>query len=205
MRGDRGAPVAAIVLAAGSSTRMGANKLLFTLDGEPLVRRAARHGVTAGLDPVIVVLGHEAELVRLALVGVACRCVVNEGHTAGVNSSLKRGLAALPSDADALVVMLADMPCVTSEMLAALVARYRAGTAPLVISEYGGVNAPPMLYHRDLFEELRVMEGEGCGRQVVKRHRQDADVVSWEAAALTDVDVPADFQRVRSLVSAGRT
>src|SRR6185436_20155579 len=96
----------------------------------------------------------------------------------GINTSLKTGIAAvekLPERPQAALVMLADMPFVTSEMIAALIARYRASTAPLVISDYGGVNAPPMLYDRSLFNELLAMTGEGCGRQVVKRHRAEAD------------------------------
>ena len=78
-------------------------------------------------------------------------------------------------------------------MIATLVERYRTSTAPLVISDYGGVNAPPMLYDRSLFDELGSMQGEGCGRQVVKRHRAEALAVSWPSDALTDLDVPDDY------------
>jgi molybdenum cofactor cytidylyltransferase len=198
---ERTGKVAGVVLAAGSSTRMGKNKLLFDLGGEPVVRRAVHRAATAGLDPVIVVLGYEAELVRRELDGLdpPCRIVVNSDYELGINSSLKTGIAALPATAVAVVVMLADMPLVTAEMIATLVTRYRSSDAPLVISDYEGVNAPPMLYDRVLFEELRVMEGEGCGRQVVRRHRASAVVVAWPVAGLTDLDVPADYERVRSL------
>ena len=85
---------------------------------------------------------------------------MNPDYERGINSSLKTGIAALPASAVAAVVMLADMPLVTAEMIAALVTRYCESEAPLVISDYDGVNAPPMLYDRALFEELRVMEGE---------------------------------------------
>ena len=203
MPAERTGKVAGVVLAAGSSTRMGKNKLLFDLDGEPVVRRAVHRAATAGLDPVIVVLGYEAELVRRELDGLdpPCHIVVNSDYELGINSSLKTGIAALPATAVAVVVMLADMPLVTAEMIATLVTRYRSSDAPLVISDYEGVNAPPMLYDRVLFEELRVMEGEGCGRQVVRRHRTSAVVVAWPVAGLTDFDVPADYERVRSLTA----
>jgi molybdenum cofactor cytidylyltransferase len=196
---ERAGAVAGIVLAGGSSTRMGENKLLFDLDGESVVRRAVRQAAAAGLDPVIVVLGHEAERVRSELEGLSppCRIVVNDNYESGINSSLKTGLAAVPATAVAAVVMLADMPFVTSEMIGMLMTRYRSSDVPLVISDYDGVNAPPMLYDRALFEELRVMEGEGCGKQVVRRHRADAAVVEWPAAALADLDVPADYERIR--------
>jgi molybdenum cofactor cytidylyltransferase len=203
MPADRSGSVAGVVLAAGSSIRMGRNKLLFDFDGEPLVRRAVRRAATAGLDPVVAVLGYEAELVRRELDGLdpPCRVVVNPDYERGINSSLKTGIAALPAAAVAAVVMLADMPLVTAEMIATLVTRYRASEAPLVISDYEGVNAPPMLYDRVLFEELRVMEGEGCGRQVVRRHQASAVVVAWPVAALTDLDVPGDYELVRSLAA----
>jgi len=205
MPGERAGAVAGIVLAAGASTRMGENKLLFELDGEPLVRRAVRRAVTAGLDPVIAVLGHEADRVRRELDDLApgCRIVVNADYASGVNGSLKTGMAALPATAAAVVVLLADMPFVTSEMVATLVARYRATTAPLVISDYEGVHAPPNLYDRALFPELRTMEGEGCGKVVVRRHSAEAVAVAWPAVALTDLDVPEDYERVRSGLATG--
>jgi molybdenum cofactor cytidylyltransferase len=201
MPADRSGPVAGVVLAAGSSTRMGKNKLLFDVDGESVVRRAVRQAASAALDPVIVVVGYEAELVRRELDRLDTRCLiaVNPDYERGINSSLKTGIAEVPASAVAAVVMLADMPLVTAEMIAELVTRYRASEAPLVISDYDGVNAPPMLYDRALFEELRVMEGEGCGRQVVRRHKSSAEVIAWPVTALTDLDVPSDYELVRSL------
>jgi molybdenum cofactor cytidylyltransferase len=193
---DRGGPVAGILLAAGTSSRMGSNKLLFQLQGESLLRRMARRALAGGLHPLLVVLGHEAERAARELDGLSCRTVVNPGYEQGITSSLQTGLSALPAEARAAVVLLADMPFVSSEMIAALLTRYRQSEAPLVISEYEGVNAPPMLYDRALFGELQAMaEGSGCGRQVVKRHRGEAVVLSWPAAALADVDVPEDYAR----------
>jgi molybdenum cofactor cytidylyltransferase len=200
---ERTGAVAGIVLAAGTSTRMGQNKLLFELDGESVVRRAVRVAIASGLDPVIVVLGHEAARVRTELAGLACRSIENPDYERGINGSLKTGVAAVPTSARAAVVMLADMPFVSAEMIATLIAHYRTSTAPLVISDYEGVNAPPMLYDRVLFPELQTMEGEGCGKVVVRRHRAEAAVVAWPVAALTDLDVPDDYARVRAALSAG--
>jgi molybdenum cofactor cytidylyltransferase len=196
---ERGGPVAGILLAAGTSSRMGANKLLFELEGESLLRRAVRRALEAGLSPLLVVLGHEAERAERELQGLPCVVVLNRDYEAGITSSLQSGVAALPATAPAVVVMLADMPFVTAEMLAGLAARWRAGAAPLVISDYEGVNAPPMLYDRALFGELRAMPVEGasgCGRPVVKRHRTEAEVLAWPAAALADLDVPEDYERL---------
>ncbi len=197
MPSERSGAVAGIVLAAGSSIRMGQNKLFFTLDGETLLRRVVRRALGAGLDPVVVVVGHEADRARAELSGLPCTAVENADYALGINRSLRTGISHVPETARAAVVMLADMPFVTSHMLGELVGRYRESTAPLVISAYGDVNAPPMLYDRALFPELRQMTGEGCGRQVVRRHRHEAVAVSWPEARLQDIDVPEDYERIR--------
>ena len=198
MPSERGGAVAGVVLAAGSSTRMGRNKLFFDLGGETLLRRVVRRAIDAGLDPVIVVVGHEAERARAELLGLPCTPVDNPDHALGINRSLRTGISRVPETARAAVVMLADMPFVTSRMVAGLVARYRDSAAPLVISAYGDVNAPPMLYDRALFPDLRQMQGEGCGRQVVRRHRDEAVALSWPEAALQDIDVPEDYERIKA-------
>ena len=201
MPADRAGAVAGVVLAAGTSTRMGRNKLFMELEGEPLVRRVVGRAAKAGFDPLIVVLGHEAALVQEALQGIPYRPVVNPDYERGVNSSLRAGIgAAAETPARAAVVVLADMPFVTTDMIATLVAKYRESDAPLVISDYAGVNAPPMLYDRSLFGELAMSEGQGCGRQVVKRHRHEAVSASWPAEALTDLDAPKDYERVKAAV-----
>lgn len=188
--------LAAVVLAAGSSSRMGRNKLLLELDGETLVRRAVRAASEAGLDSVIVVLGHEAARVRPQLEGLACRAIVNPDHARGFDTSLHAGVRQA-ADADAIVVVLADMPHVTAAMIATLLERYRATRAPLVVSHYGDVQAPPTLFDRRLFGELLATPGERCAKQVVGRHRHEAVVVDWPEGARRDIDVPADYDRVR--------
>ncbi len=189
--------IAGVVLAAGSSTRMGRNKLLLTLDGEPMVRRTLRATLEAALEPVVVVLGHEPERVREAISGLGCRTVVNPDHAQGVRLSVQVGIREV-SEARAAVVILADMPFVTAAMIRALVDRYRESTSPLVSSQYGDVNAPPTLYDRSLFPEMLAMTGEGCGKQVVRRHLHEAAFVTWPEAALADVDLPEDYERIRA-------
>ena len=194
----RAGPVAGVLLAAGTSSRMGSNKLLFELDGESILRGAVRRALAGGLSPLLVVLGHESDKAARELEGLPCQWALNPLYEQGINSSLKSGILAVPPQARAAMVLLADMPFVTPEMIAAMVARYRETRAPLVISDYEGVNAPPMLYDRSLFNELLTMTGEGCGRQVVKRHRGEAEVLAWPAAALSDIDVPEDYARAKS-------
>jgi len=102
----------------------------------------------------------------------------------------------------AAVVMLADMVLVTEQMLAAVVATARGSDAHLVVSRYGEVTAPPLLFRRALFGELLAWTGEGCGKTVVQRHRGEAAFVDWPPAALADVDTPEDFAAAEALHSA---
>jgi len=194
---ERAGPVTGVVLAAGSSRRMGTNKLLLTIGGESVLRRAVRRAVEAGLAPVIAVLGHDSDRAAAQLAGLPCHVVLNPDHERGMNGSLRAGVAAVPPEAIGAVVLLADMPLVTSDMIAELVRRYRAGAAPLLLSTYGEVLAPPMLYDRALFGELcEFLDGDGCGKRVAKRHRAEALEVAWPPAALADLDFPDDVRRV---------
>ena len=200
---DRRPPVAGVVLAAGASERFGRNKLLLRIAGESLVRRAARAAVEAGLSPVVVVLGHDAERLRVELDGLdpgAIRLVVNPDYARGMNASLEAGLAALPGEAAAAVVLLADMPRVTAGMVARLVAAFRETKAPIVASDYGGVQAPPTLYAHSLFAELGGAGGDGAGKRAVRRHAREVVLVPWPPSALADVDREEDwepFERLR--------
>jgi molybdenum cofactor cytidylyltransferase len=181
---DRRESIAGVVLAAGTSSRMGRNKLLLELAGQSVLRRAVLTAVDSGLDPVQVVLNAE--------------------YQEGIHSSLRNGIRAVPGSCGAAVVLLADMPLVDAAMIRALVERYRAAGAPLVVSDYEGVDAPPIVYDRRLFPELGALEGEGCGKRVIKRHSAEAIRVPWPARALTDLDLPGDVERVRDQLGGAR-
>ena len=185
--------VAGVILAAGASRRMGKNKMLLELDGESLIRRAAKRALAAGLSPLVVVLGHEADRLRVELRDLPLAFAVNPDYTGPTSGSLHQGLNALGSDVDAVVVMLGDMVRVTAETLALLVAAARGTEAPLVVSRYGEVTAPPLLFRRALFGELLAWTGEGCGKAVVQAHKHEAMYVDRPEALLVDVDTPEDF------------
>lgn len=214
MSGGAARRVAGIVLAAGSSTRMGRNKLLLELDGEAVVRRAARTAIVAGLDPVVIVTGHEHEAVTARLHDLGVTTVNNTEHAKGTHTSVAAGVSALGASAHgvsalgddfaAAVIILADMPFVTASMLRDVVALYRRSRAPLVVSRYGGdVTAPPILYDRSLFGELVRMDAR-CGRAVVRRHLDSAVMADWPTEAARDLDRPADYERAREkLARAG--
>ncbi|PYP00005.1 MAG: hypothetical protein DMD60_00295 [Gemmatimonadetes bacterium] len=190
--------VAGVILAAGASRRMGKNKMLLELAGETLVRRAAKRALGAGLSPVVVVIGHEAARLRAELKDLSLELVVNPDYTGPTSGSLHRGLNTLGAEVDAVVVVLGDMVRVTVDSLAMLVAAARGTAAPLVVSRYGDVTAPPLLFRRTLFGELLAWTGEGCGKAVVQAHKHEAMYVDRPEALLVDVDTPEDFAAVQS-------
>jgi molybdenum cofactor cytidylyltransferase len=186
-------PVAAVILAAGASRRMGRTKQLLPVEGEPMVRRAVRRALAAGLSPVIVVLGHDADRVRKALAGLAITFVTSPDATGPTSGSLHAGLRALGTEVPAAVILLADMVRVTETMLRSLVERSHSRGAALEVSRYGEVLAPPLLFPRALWPELLAWHGEGCGKAVVRAHLDDASLHDWPESALQDVDTPADY------------
>jgi molybdenum cofactor cytidylyltransferase len=203
MSARRNGHVAGVVLAAGSSSRMGRNKLLLDLGGESVLRRAAR-AAAAGCDLVVVVLGHEADRAQSELAGLACRCVRNADHALGAGTSIRAGVAAVPPGTQAIVFTLADMPFATAATIRAAVEAYRAGTARVVISRYGETEAPPTLFDRSLFDELLAVDPKRGARVVARRHQGDAAEVVWPAADGLDLDAPADYEAARARLAQGQ-
>lgn len=176
----------------------GRNKMLMELGGEPLVGRATKRTIEAGLSPVVVVAGFEQDRVRAAVEGLDVTIVENSDYSGPMSGSMHAALRALPDDVDAVVVVLGDMVHVTADMIGAVLAAGVESTAPLVVSRYGDVTAPPILFKRALFEELLAWHGEGCGKPVVRAHIVNAEVRSWPAAFLADVDTVEDWTRLTS-------
>ncbi len=163
--------IGGVVLAAGSSRRIGVNKLLETLDGTTLIEHAVGAAIAAGVDPLVVVLGRDADRIRTLLAPHGCRFTVNPAPDAA-SGSLHCGLEALAGEVDAAVVLLADMPRVSAAMVHRLLDIARRCDAGIVASRYDGVIAPPVLFRRLLFPELMAWNGDGGPRPIVERHRR---------------------------------
>jgi molybdenum cofactor cytidylyltransferase len=189
--------VGAVILAAGSSSRMGSPKQTLRYRGESLLRRAALAALGAGCRPVVVVTGANAELSRRELDGLDVREVLNTGWESGMASSVRAGVEALAgaSDAGAVVLMLCDQPHVTAEVISGLVAAHRDTGSPVVASTYGESFGVPALFDRRLFAELAQLEGAAGARQVIKRHASEAQFLSFPNGEV-DVDTPDDFSRL---------
>ena len=189
--------VAAVVLAAGASTRMGTQKLLLPLDDEPLVRRTVRQVCEAGFDEVLVVVGHEHDKVLAALDGLPIRHAVNPEYATGMGSSFRTAIEHL-TDTDAAMFALADQPFVTACDYRALLDAYVGGRPAIVSVRYGDVIAPPHLFTRALYSELAVLQ-HGA-RSVLRRHAGEMLELEFPRELLEDIDTPDDYERAKRLL-----
>ncbi len=187
--------VSAVVLAAGASTRMGAQKLLLPLGDEPIVRRTVRQVCDAGFDEVLVVVGYESENVLAALEGLPIRSAINADYLTGMGSSFRTAVEHL-GDSEAAMFALADQPFVTAQEYRSVLDAYRQHAPSIVSVRYGDVMAPPHLFTREFFPDLaRLQHG---ARSMLERHRNRTTVLRFAPDLLLDIDTPEDYERARS-------
>ena len=189
--------VAAVVLAAGRATRMGSNKLLAEAGGKALLRHVVDAAFVSRARPVIVVTGHEAEAVAAALAGTAIRVVHNPHYAEGLSTSLKAGIAAVPAEAAAAVILLGDMPAVTGSLIDALIeafaqAPHMAAVVPVHVGERGN----PALLSRRIFSEVPRLTGDRGARPLLDAHSDVLEIAGGSAVAL-DIDTPAALAALR--------
>ena len=201
---ETGRKVAGLVLAAGRSTRMGGpNKLLEEIGGRPLVRIATEQVIASRAKPVIVVTGHQRERVERALAGLPVSFVHNPDFANGLSTSLKAGIAAVPSDADGAIVCLGDMPQVNAVLIDRLIAAFDPAHGALVaIPTIAGKRGNPVLWSRRFFPGLMAVEGDVGARHLIGGYAEAVvEVPVEDAAALTDVDTPEALIAVRAAMA----
>jgi len=192
--------VAVIVLAAGRSTRMGGpNKLLAELDGKKLVRIATEQALASKATGVIVVTGHQAELVEQALAGLDVKFVRNQDFAAGLASSVKAGIAAVPPDADGAVICLGDMPLIDAGLIDRLIDDFSAERGHLIVVPVAdGRRGNPVLWSRRFFQELMTLDGDVGARHLIARHSEAvAEVAVQGEGAFLDIDTPQALEAAR--------
>ena len=193
--------VAAVVLAAGRSTRMGGpNKLLADIARRPLVRIAAEEALASRAKPVIVVTGHQREQVETALAGLPVQFVHNPEYADGLGTSVRAGIAAVPADADGAIVCLGDMPQVDAGLIDRLIAAFDPDQGALVVMPtFEGRRGNPVLWSRRFFPDLTAIEGDVGARHLIGRYSEAVvEVPLAGKAALVDVDTPEALVGVRA-------
>ena len=201
-----GRRVAAVILAAGRSTRMGGpNKLLAEIGGRPLVRIAVEEALASRSRPVIVVTGHQRDEVDAALAGLKVERVHNPNFAEGLSTSLKAGLAAVPDNVDGVIVCLGDMPQVSASLIDRLTAAFDPERGALVVMPtIDGKRGNPVVWSRRFFHELATLEGDVGARHLIARYPEAVvEVPVTDRAALVDVDTPEALTRVKAEIERG--
>ncbi|MBP9041014.1 MAG: nucleotidyltransferase family protein [Anaerolineaceae bacterium] len=188
--------IAAVILAAGGSSRMGQPKLLLPWQGEALIRWPVKIALAAGLSPVIVVTGASADEVEEALNGLPVEIIHNPDWEKGQSTSLRCGIAALPETSEAAILFLGDQPKLPGDLLEKMIAEFHAHapSIPIFIASFHGKRGNPVLFDRSVFQDLQRVEGDAGGRTIFNKYPVQYIPVESEDV-LTDIDSPEDYQK----------
>jgi molybdenum cofactor cytidylyltransferase len=198
---EKGRNIAALVLGAGKSSRMGGpNKLLAEIGGRPLIRIVVDQVLKSRARPVVVVTGHQRDRVETALSGLPVRFVHNPNFADGLGTSLKAGIAALPAEVDGVIVCLGDMPQVDAAIIDRLIGALDPDKGALVaVPTIDGKRGNPVVWSRRFFSDLMTVEGDVGARYLIGRYPEAiVEVVLTGTAALTDVDTPEALEAVKA-------
>jgi molybdenum cofactor cytidylyltransferase len=204
---------AAIILAAGSSSRMagGRHKLLLPLDDRPVLAHVIDATLASQAHPIIVVLGHQSDQVRSQIkhyiIHHDITCIENTHYLQGMSTSLRIGIQTLltggyrkgilPYRVDSALIMLGDQPLITSRVIDTLITAYRTAGTPIVAPLYNGKRGSPVLFDKSLFAELIEVTGDEGGRTVLERHSQEVKLIEiGDTLANYDVDTWEAYEQV---------
>ncbi len=188
--------IAAVVLAAGMSSRMGGrNKLLREIGGMPMIRRSVEAVLASSASPATVVTGRDEAEIRAALAGLDVAFVHNPDFSAGMAGSLKAGIAAVPNDADGVVVALGDMPFVTAHHIDRLIAAYDEDEGRTIcVPTHDGKWGNPVLWSRRYFPEMLAITGDKGARELLHAYADKlCEVPMEDEGILRDFDTPEAF------------
>jgi molybdenum cofactor cytidylyltransferase len=195
MMSKRTPSTALILLAAGSSSRMGVPKQLLQFKGKPLLRHSADVAVSSGCKPIIVVLGFRQQELRAALAGLDVDIVVNERWADGMGRSIQTGLKAIDDkDIDGAVLALADQPFVTAEFLSGLVIKAHETRKRIVGSRYADTVGVPAFFAQEAFQGLLALEPDRGCKALIQANPLDTLLIDCPQAA-RDIDTPEDYAR----------
>jgi molybdenum cofactor cytidylyltransferase len=187
---------AAILLAAGASTRLGQAKQLIVMDNEPLLARTVRMALDAECEPVIVVTGFEQEKMQVALDGLPVKFVHNPGWREGMGSSLRCGVQALGPDMHNVLLLVCDQLALSAEFLRELLHTHLLREKPITAARYEGHLGAPAIFPVDFFPELCNVKGDRGARSILETHANEVTAVEFASGAI-DLDTPEQLQALR--------
>ncbi len=187
--------VFAVVLAAGESSRFGSTKQLAEYDGETLAGRAVRLAEDVCDERTVLVVGNDWKSVLAACGPLRGFFVRNSDYKSGLARSIACGVSAVAHSADAVLLSMADQPLITAVHLNSLISEWRGAPNEIVISEYAGINGPPVIFPAGCFDNLMQLEGDQGARSLLTDTKYSVRGLAFEAAAV-DIDTPEDFAKL---------
>ena len=186
-----------IVLAAGLSKRFGRNKLLEKIDDSTIIERVVKSAVASKADEIIVILGHEAQMIKNALKDVKCRFIYNENYEIGQSSSVKVGVNSVMDHAEAILVLPGDVALISPEAINMVIEEYIKSRHLIVVASHRGKLGHPILFDRSLFSQIMSINEETMGlKSVVNANRGlIRKVETGSDEILIDFDTEKDFKR----------
>jgi molybdenum cofactor cytidylyltransferase len=184
-----------LLLAAGGSTRMGQPKQLLEYRGRPLLRHSVEQALASVCRPIVVVLGADADACRAAIDDLPVQTVINTGWAAGMGSSIRVGLSAIETHADAVVIALCDQPLISAAFLDSLVHAHIERGVAMVAASYDNRPGVPALFARSLFPALAALDGQAGAKALLQGAGGDLLTIPAPQAAV-DVDTPDDYARL---------
>ena len=193
--------IAAIVLAAGRSTRFGSQKVVAALGGAPLVRHVVERLQESSVGEFLGVAGDEADDVGRAINGTRARLAVNPDPATGLSDSLRIGLHAAPADAEAILIALGDQPLIDPGVVDLMIAAWRGRRGTIIVPVYSGERGNPVLFDASLRAELMMLDGDQGARQLFETHSSYVYRLILDVPPPRDIDTPADLLDVERVIS----
>jgi molybdenum cofactor cytidylyltransferase len=189
--------VAAIILAAGSSSRLGQSKQLLSIEGEPLITRTIKEVLGSDVNKAVVVLGANADVHKQAIAHLDCEIVINTDWSGGMGTSIAMGVRHLlktDPNLHAVIFCVCDQPLMTRALLNKILEKYAEGRHSIVASFYEGSEGVPALFAREHFEELLTIDQQAGAKQVLRKNASILSRVDFPEGAF-DIDTPEDYER----------
>ena len=186
-----------ILLAAGSSSRMGRSKQMLEVDGEQLLQRTAKVALASNATKVMIVLGANEQAHRNSIQQLPVEICVNPLWQTGMGSSLKKGLQSLLElipKLEAVIVMVCDQPKLTTIHVNQLIQTFKETDSPVVASYYANSAGVPALFDKSLFDELLSIENESGAKKIIQQHKELLTTIDFPQGAI-DLDTPDDYQK----------
>ncbi|MEM1524539.1 MAG: nucleotidyltransferase family protein [Nitrososphaerales archaeon] len=191
--------IIAIILAAGASTRFKENKMLYKLNGEPIIRRVVSKVLKSVVDKVVVVVGYESEKVKSVISDLNCNIVYNPKYEEGMSTSVKAGLSHVINEAEAIVIIPGDCAFIEAEDVNKVVKEFKECGEDIIVISYKGRKGHPILFSKRIFNDISNINEKGMGLKevLIKYSNKIRKVESESPRVLIDIDTKEDLLKLR--------